>query len=789
MLTTAGCAALLAEDDRDEASRGGPPSPVEPVFALLREAVEALGDVPLAVRSSGVAEDLVDASFAGQYETVLGVRGADAVVEAVRRCLDSAGARRVAAYSERAGPGAPAGMAVLVQRLVVADASGVAFSADPVTGDLDVVLVSAVRGLGERLVSGAATPDEWTVRNGLATCIDAPEQAVSGDEVLQIAGLARAVEAQRRIPQDLEWALAGGRLFLLQARPITALPRPPRLAVPAKGFWQKDAEHYPSPLTPFGASVYLPALDAGLLAPLRDFGLLFDGFHQISLGGEVYGRVIPPGGKDRSPPPWWVLALACRLAPSLRWRVRAAQRALEDDLPDRLLDRWDNEWRDRFRAEARALRDVDLSALDDEALLRHLDRAKDLLCRGEVIHFRLWAAQAIRVYELGLVCRDLLGWEAAEALQVLTGTSAASAAPTRALDELARLVRSAPAAMHALSDPGEDMAAALSSAAPDVAERLGAYIDRFGHRPAGSYDPGVATLAERPELLVGLIRDRAAAAPSERDPPPADRLAEARRCLATRPAEDRDRFERALAAAARAYRTREENGLVVDAEPSGILRYAAMETGRRLAHRRVLNTAEDAVYLEETQLRAALRGEAEGVRETVARHRAERAWVAAHPGPPSFGPDPGPPPELRGLPPALLHVMNAVMWTTVLMSPPSPEVPAHAVLAGLPGSPGTHTGPARIVHGESDFGRVRPGDVLVCPTTSPVWSVLFGQAGALVTDHGGLLSHPAVIAREHHIPAVLATGIATSRLRDGQVVTVDGTRGLVSSPGILHGDP
>ena len=95
-----------------------------------------------------------------------------------------------------------------------------------------------------------------------------------------------------------------------------------------------------------------------------------------------------------------------------------------------------------------------------------------------------------------------------------------------------------------------------------------------------------------------------------------------------------------------------------------------------------------------------------------------------------------------------------------------------------------HTGPARVIHEESEFSRLRPGDVLVCPITSPAWSLLFAQAGAVVTDGGGVLAHAAVIAREYAIPAVLATGDATRRLRDGEIVTVDGAAGLVR----IHAD-
>jgi pyruvate,water dikinase len=101
------------------------------------------------------------------------------------------------------------------------------------------------------------------------------------------------------------------------------------------------------------------------------------------------------------------------------------------------------------------------------------------------------------------------------------------------------------------------------------------------------------------------------------------------------------------------------------------------------------------------------------------------------------------------------------------------------VVAGTPASPGRYTGAVRVVMGEHEFGKIRRGDVVVCPVTSPAWSVVFPSMGALVTDMGGILSHPAIIAREHGIPAVVGTGNATNVLRDGQTVTVDGTKGAV----------
>ena len=213
---------------------GSVSSPEEVAAAPLpREVANALGvalstfaDTPLAVRSSADGEDLADASFAGQYQTVLGVKGFDALIDAVRVCLASAFSERAAAYREVLGKKGIPSMAVLVQHLVPADAAGVVFTANPLTGDRSETLVSAVRGLGERLVSGQASPDEWRVNGSDIVCERAPEAAIDAAQVRVITDLAHRVEAYFGGPQDIEWAFDKGQIFLLQARPITALPAP-----------------------------------------------------------------------------------------------------------------------------------------------------------------------------------------------------------------------------------------------------------------------------------------------------------------------------------------------------------------------------------------------------------------------------------------------------------------------------------------------------------------------------------------------------------------------------------
>ena len=193
------------------------------VVAALRAALAALGNVPVAVRSSAVEEDLDNASFAGIYETVLDIRGLEAVIQAVLKCWSSVFGQRAAVYRAMKGLNGAPRMAVLVQRLVAAEASGIAFTAHPLTGDTSVTLVSAVAGLGESIVSGRTTPEEWLVAHGQATCETSYEAVLDETKARRVAELAERIEVHLGCPQDIEWALSQGRLYLLQARPITAL--------------------------------------------------------------------------------------------------------------------------------------------------------------------------------------------------------------------------------------------------------------------------------------------------------------------------------------------------------------------------------------------------------------------------------------------------------------------------------------------------------------------------------------------------------------------------------------
>lgn len=763
----------------------------EPVAHALADALAPFGDLPLAVRSSGVAEDLTGASFAGQYETVLGVRGHDAVLDAVARCWASAFSQRVAAY--RGARDAEEGlMGVLIQPLIQPEAAGVAFTVNPLTGDATETAVSAVRGLGERLVSGEASPDEWTVRDGQALCLTAPEEATGAPEVLAIADLARRIEAHFGTPQDIEWAIRDGDLFLLQARPITTLPdtaSPPAVPLPIDpppGYWEREVSHFPQQLSPLFGSFLLEPENQAFRRFFEELSLLLETIELREIGGYVYQRVVPLGGKDRKAPPAWLWKLLVRTAPPLRSRVRGCVEAIRADKLWRWVESWHSEWKAELIDRATSFRAVDLAGLDDDQLRRHVDDLDDWFRESFGIHMRINGAQNVLLAEFFFACRELLGWDEARSVELLAGLSDASEAPARALAELAGRVRTNPALGDRLQVVDGQTARSMADLDPGFGAALEDYLQQFGCRPI-RYELTAPTVAETPEWALALLRDQVSQGydPATNTAALAEKrtrlAAEARAALHGQPPAARERFDRELARAEKVYPLREEHAFYDSSTPIALMRYAALELGSRLAGRRQIEQRDDIFFLELDEARAALR---DGVdrRELVRRRQGERIWALAHPGPASYGTPPAPPPSFAVLPPEARFAHEAIMWALerVFATATSSKRQADSrTLSGIGASAGTYTGPLRVILDESQFHKIQAGDVLVCPITSPVWSVLFPSIGALVTDSGGILSHSAIIAREYRIPAVVATGNATTLLRDGHMVTVDGSAGMV----------
>jgi rifampicin phosphotransferase len=457
------------------------------------------------------------------------------------------------------------------------------------------------------------------------------------------------------------------------------------------------------------------------------------------------------------------------------------------------IEQWHSEWRPEMQSQIADFAARDLRALSDEELLRHFDLVVDMLRNGNDRHFLLHGSIALPLAELAFFCRDELGWDDLRTLELFSGLSGQSTAPTEALAELAALARENSSLADLLKHPDQQTHARLAEVDADFAARFDDYQRAYGCR-ALRYELSEPTLAEEPQLMLKLLADQltagydpatdAAANETKREA----RRDEAREALAAKPQATSESFERLLERATIAYPVREENEFYTVSAPYALVRYVLVEIGRRLDERGRIDLRDDVFFLEHTEIVEALKS-SDSQQELVRRRKGERLWVEAHPGPASYGEEPGPPPAFDVLPALPRFAMEAILWYTEVILAQGDDAGVPALLAangggsslkGIAASPGKYAGPARIVFSEDDFGKIRAGDVLVCPITSPVWSVIFPSVGALVTDSGGILSHPAIIAREYRVPAVLATGNATSTLTDGQLVIVDGEAGTVT---------
>jgi phosphohistidine swiveling domain-containing protein len=778
----------IGEDPEPETIRSA--SIPENIRDALHGGLAAVGGNPVAVRSSAIAEDLPEASFAGQYETILNVQGEEALEAAVLQCWASAFSPRVVAY--RDAHGLPAsGMAVLIQKMVPAEVAGVAFSVDPLSGDRDAVVINAIHGLGERLVSGEATPDEWLVKGEEAHSRREPEGVIDAEIAMEIAEMARRVEAHFSTPQDIEWALAEGNLYVLQARPITTLSDegseliPIPIEVPP-GFWEHDASRFPTPPS------YMFKVAADLVVPpsvehmAEEFGLLVDGLEIKVIGGWPYQRLKPLGGKEPPPVPMPkpLMWLIVRLLPEMRARLGKARQAVRTDKPGGFIHQWYDHWLPELEEEIAELREIELSKLSDKELLNHFEDVITFTIRAIKIHALLNTSVNFILYQFVTTCRELLGWDEAKSFELVSGTSYKSTEPARRLNELSQMAQERPAVRQLLENIDDHTLDRLTDVDGEFAQAFFDYQRTYGCRTIrwGIKD---ATLAERPTLSLSLIRDQMKrgydpeVGKAELTLKRSQKVAAARDILDGEP-ELLARFDRDLERAEMAYPVREDNNFYTFSAPFAFFRYAVLELGNRLTHRGQILTREDVFFLYKEEACAALLDESDQ-KALVRRHKGERAWALANPGPPYYG-DPPSPPAFDYLPPEARVIMESLVWSYEQMMEyeGSRQIQsAGKVFSGIAASAGQYTGPVRIVHDESEFQKIQPGDVLVCPMTSPVWSVLFPNLGALVTDAGGLLSHPAIIAREYHIPAVVATGNATSLLRDGEMVRVDGAAGTV----------
>jgi pyruvate,water dikinase len=734
-------------------------------------------DRAVAVRSSSAVEDLATASYAGQYTTVLEVAGEQAIATAIDRVRESASNPHRRGYRNQATPDMP----VLVMPMVEADVAGVIFTTNPVTGD-DELVIEAVAGLGEGLVSGEVTPQRWILSDEPQPDQGSEETSLlDAGQVVAITDLAEKVVALMGPHQDIEWAIADGELCLLQSRAITALPVAPDTGQPGPSeIWLRADEHYSGPVRPFEYSVWAPVFEETARKVFEELGAPIETMRYQSFGGWMYLRVVPPmdrGKDDAPPPPPFIFGLFLRLIPLFRAKMKRAASVWSSNLTEQAISDWESTGRDEMRERAKSLRARDREDLDDVGLLRHLDQVMAHLQAASDVHFRLPSLAAfLPMGHLGVVSEELLGWPPERVASLVQGGSSVVGAKSDAFAELVEAIRGDDEAMRRLD---EDPVSLLEYAGPGGGALRG-FLDEHGHELVGM-DMTHPTWAEDPRPLFALVSSHLA---SDAVEPGESRLASEQLehdALEVLDATDRENFQAVLDRARRgAHYGDETERDVLDA--LGLVRYAASEVGRRLFRRALLSDPDDLFFLDLDECRSAIMGD--DLRGTVELRRRQFAWALAHPGPERYGPEPPAPPSMRYVPRPARRFMESMMWVMRHIEGAQPEPVSggdNGAIRGIAASPGRVTGPARIVRDPSQFDRIRPGDVLVCPATIASWSVVFPVISGIVTERGGPLSHPGILAREYGIPAVLAVPGATSMFDDGETITVNGSTGTVET--------
>ncbi|GAA4773370.1 phosphoenolpyruvate synthase [Actinomycetospora chlora] len=806
--------ALLAEPDADVLGEKARAAVLAlPVPDAVADAVRAAcPDGPVAVRSSATAEDLPDASFAGQQDTYLNVVGPDAVLDAVRRCWASLWTDRAVAYRAARGiDHASVTLAVVVQRMVDARAAGVLFTANPVSGRRGQAVVDAAPGLGESVVSGSVDPEHLVVDpdgtvverragaggtvvharpgGGTTTAAHASGRVLSDDAVRALTALGRRAEALFGVPQDVEWAVdAAGTAWLTQARPITTLyplvPGRPGLRL----FLSANvAQGVLRPFTPAGLSAarHLGSSVARLLgapvddpeqgppmlseAGLRVFVDLTDVLRsRVGRAGvagvlgvmETRSAEVIATQLDRPE-----LSVTRRSPlPAVR---RVGRIALRFRIPPALVGAWVRPARARDRA-FRLVRDAERRLPSPPGAGRHerLDRVRWMFAMFAPMAPRIAPAPAAGFLALGLAAK-LLGDRArpGELGSVLRGLPHnVTTEMDLALWDLAVRLRDDPASVAALTaEDAGTLAVRRADWPAALATGLGTFLAAHGRRAVAEIDLGVPRWSDDPSHLLGVLANFVRLADTGRAPDAvfARSAAGAEALVADLAARAGGLRGRVVALAL--HRARELVGLrelpkywlvtVLSAARTELL-----AVGAELAARGLLEHADDVFFLDLAEA------------ATDDDHRARvRERREAHTR------------ELRRR-----HVPRVVLSDGTEPEALTDGAAPDGALSGVAASAGTVTGPVRVIT-DPRGAHLEPGDVLVCPSTDPGWTPLFLTAGGLVMEMGGANSHGAVVAREYGLPAVVGVRDAVARLADVAIVQVDGTRGLVEP--VASGSP
>ncbi|MCC7451575.1 MAG: hypothetical protein IT324_29480 [Anaerolineae bacterium] len=748
------------------------------------------GDMPVAVRSSATAEDLPEASFAGQQETYLNIRGEKALLEAVKRCWASLWTARAIAYRVKNNIDQDTvALAVVVQEMVNAEAAGILFTANPMNGKRDEMVINAAWGLGEAIVGGSVSPDTIIAdkATGKVRTMDVAEktvitvlteagtreeslndarrrsQVLNEAQVRELVGIARRIENFYGKPQDIEWCNAGGRFYLVQSRPITTLPeeaaiikwtRPNPKAMYARG---SLAEHLPNAVSPLFATLGLRAINKATaeLSDLMEMNLLAIDYQYRVVNGYVYMGFVLTAQFT------WTMIKVTFKSFNLLFR-KSRQR-----------------WLDARKTLAEAITNREKKDPESLSPSELLAGAYELMYRAgkyyTVIQSSTLPSASSSEIIFTSVYKMVSRKDEPKAETLLLGLDTVPLRAEKSLFDLGNWIRERPAlrdfTLHASSE--ELVTALKADSHPDTIpieewdefkSRLEKHSDEFGHT-SYEFDFMNPTPAETPELILDSVKIYVEGRGN--DPYARQREVAANREQAVQKIRSRFKlipnrwFDKALKWAMDAGPAREDS-LADMGMAHTTIRCMLGELGKRFVSNGALANAEDIYWLVEDEVNelAAMLERSEKLPDYSGKVPARKAeWHK----------------QMKLVPPAMMPEKSPI----AKMLPWSRQNEAGNVIKGLGASAGKVTATACVMFTPEDFNKMKPGNVLVAVITTPAWTPLFTMASAIVTDIGGPLSHSSIVAREYGIPAVLATGSATRRIQDGQTITVDGTKGEV----------
>ncbi len=777
--------------------------------AQIAERVRGLHLTPQglwAVRSSATNEDGVHASFAGVYRTCLGIPPGE-IGSAVKDLWLSIWNDRVLNYHERSGlSDAPPAMAVVIQQMLDACAAGVAYSIHPLTGRATQVAINAVAGLAAALVDGRATPDQYVVEmaetgqplqirertitrqsqalrvteQGLCDVplsnADAASGTLSDDQLFELARTAKHIEQSFGHPVDLEWLFDDQGLWLLQARPISGLIRPPQLTNDdcewSRANFKETLPELPSPL---GLSFLELFMERYIISRYRCLGCLipegissvrtFQGrpyinmtlFHSfvVQLRGDSSLLAEQMGGESLARVPE-----ACPLG----WLafVRAGLVMMGEM---RKAVRYGPAWFADMKAMASEHHADRLRSLPGEEIALRLDAIGQWLDEHELT-FGIAGGVSQCLQALGAVLPRWLGedWRA-----LLNGALQGQAAVISAqqivrLAEMAETIRRDPAVTSLFTaqewDP-VDVHRRLQGT--DALRVFNRYLEDYGHRGVGESDVMSPRFADRPELLLAILRTQLLAPTAVTPADILDRQAQVRaRALTEIRARCGWRLHR-WAIFSWWYRRLCRFFALREANRHHLMYYSAaarsllLRLGDCLVEQGLLSSREDLFYITVDERADLLAGSSRDWQGLIETRRAERDRFAN-----------------ACVPDTIRDWRAALSGSDTVLA-----VASKGTLRGIPISGGTIVGPVRLVRSMEDWSRVGRGDILVVSVIDPGMAPLFGVAAGLIAEMGGTLSHGAIIAREYGLPAVANVPGILARLKEGDRVSLDAERGEI----------